>query len=90
MNAEGLKRLRESLRIKAGSMFLGDREKVAAYLKVHKELVDLAYADEICQKSFTFNQPWDMEKCCETVTFPDEIDWCYCHNSDREIGRAHV
>jgi hypothetical protein len=41
-------------------------------------------AKEACQNRFVFTHPWDMERCEETVSFSNKIDWTYRLNGDEE------
>lgn len=66
------------------NMFLVDQEKVYGYIRNNQDQIDYSYADAVCRQTFTFCQPWDMEKCLEPVHFEKEIDWCHLHNHDRE------
>lgn len=64
--------------------FLGDRERVAEYIRNQPDSGYMEAADALCENTFLFNQPWDMEKCTEKISFPDKIDWSYVHNHDCE------
>lgn len=75
---------REYYKTKKRAMFLGDRDRAAAFVKSQPCSGYMEIADALCSNTFLFNQPWDMEKCREPITFPGKIDWSYVHNNDRE------
>lgn len=76
-----------------GNAYFLDRDRVFDYIKSHKEQVNYRIADKIVEKTFLFDQPWDMEKCFDEISFEKEIDWTYVHNNDREwmwmLNRQH-
>lgn len=47
--------------------------------KVHM----LQHAKQLLNNTFTFDKPWDMERCLTPYTLP-EIDWNTQHNEDEE------
>lgn len=76
--------LREYYKTRKIGMFFGDKAKVFSYIKENPDPECLKLADALCENTFLFNQPWDMEKCMDPVMFQDKIDWSYTHNHDRE------
>ncbi|HIX15531.1 MAG TPA: heparinase II/III family protein [Candidatus Hungatella pullicola] len=42
-------------------------------------------ADQLCEKTFLFQLPWDMEQTQEPVSFSDEIQWDFLFHGDQEF-----
>lgn len=45
----------------------------------------LRIADEVTEKTFLFDLPWDMERTTEPVRFSGDIDWLYQPGDDPEF-----
>ena len=75
---------REYYKTRKKEAFLGNRERVAAYIKNQPDSGYMEIADALCENIFLFSQPWDMEKCTDRVGFQGKIDWSYVHHHDRE------
>lgn len=67
------------------------REELARRGELCRELwpgdcaLTLKTADELREKTFLFQFPWDMEQTCEPVRFEGEIDWGFILAEDPEF-----
>lgn len=58
--------------------FIDNIEKIVDYAKNNlKEEVQfmVSISEEVCNKEFVFNLPWEMERCHKKIIFNKEIDW---------------
>ncbi|WP_338630251.1 heparinase II/III family protein [Clostridium baratii] len=58
--------------------FIDNVENIVDYAKKNlKEEVQfmVSISEEVCNKEFVFNLPWEMERCHKKIIFNKEIDW---------------
>lgn len=75
------------------AIFSGNKQ-IKEYLKEYPQEHIQQTARELSQNTFIFNDAWDMEKCLNPVSFPEQqIEWQHVHAGDVEwmfmLNRQH-